>query len=191
MTKTALIILADGFEDIEAITPIDLMIRAGIRVTVAGLKSKSVTAAKSGLTVTVPTLFSCRQDKFDALVLPGGIPGSENLAQSSDLLVLIRTMHHQNKIIAAICAAPALVLAPSGILEGKKATCFPGMENSFPKSTTFIASPVVRDGNIITSRGAGTAFDFSLAIIDALLGKESCGKVARATVFQGNTGEQA
>ena len=185
MTKTALVVLADGFEDIEAITPIDLLTRAGVLVTVAGLTSTHVKAAKSGLTMIAPTTLSCVQNNFDALILPGGMPGAQNLAHSSVLITKIRTMHQHKKIIAAICAAPALVLTKSGILEGKKATCFPGMESHFPKSVTFLSSPVVRDGNIITSRGAGTAFCFGLAIIEVLLGKGSRDTIARMTVSEG------
>ncbi|MFA5259934.1 MAG: DJ-1 family glyoxalase III [Candidatus Omnitrophota bacterium] len=186
MAKTALVILADGFEDIEATTPMDLLTRAGIQVTVAGLTSTHVKAAKSGLTIIVPTTLSAVHDNFDALILPGGMPGAENLANSSDLIARVRLMNQQKKIIAAICAAPALILTKAGILENKKATCFPGMENLFPESATHISSAVVRDDNIITSRGAGTAFSFSLTIIEALLGKGPREKIARTTGFEGN-----
>ena len=186
MPQKALIVLADGFEDIEAITPADLLARAGIQVTVTGLTSTRVKAAKSSLTLIVPTTFSSVHNDFDALILPGGMPGAENLSRSAELITLIRTMHQQGKIIAAICAAPALILTKSGVLDGKKATCFPGMEHHFPKSITFLSSPVVRDGNIITSRGAGTAFLFGLTIIEALLGKNARDTIARTTVFEGS-----
>ncbi len=186
MTKKALIILADGFEDIEAITPIDLLKRAGVQVTVAGLKSLQVKAAKSGLTVMTETTLESVQDDFDAIILPGGMPGAETLAQSEPVIHLIQNMHRQGKIIAAICAAPALVLTQAGILDGKSATCFTGMENHFSASTKFSAQDVVRDGNIITSRGAGTAFIFALTIIEALLDKKVRGKIAATTIYQEN-----
>jgi len=184
IVKKALVILADGFEDIEAITSIDLLMRAGTQVTVAGLTSTHVKAAKSGLTIIVPTRLSEVQDTFDALILPGGMPGAENLANSSEVVARVRLMNQQKKIIAAICAAPALVLTKAGVLEGKNATCFPGMENLFPKTTTFVASPVVQDGNIITSRGAGTAFSFGVTIVGALLGKGPREKIEQATAFE-------
>lgn len=187
MPKTALVILADGFEDIEAATPIDLLSRAGIQVTVVGLTSTHVKAAKSGLTIIVPTTLSAVHDNFDALILPGGMPGAENLANSPDLMGRIRLMNQQKKIIAAICAAPALVLSKAGVLQDKKATCFPGMENHFPETATYLPSSVVRDENIITSRGAGTAFNFGLSIIEALLGHGPRAQIARTTGFEGDT----
>ena len=183
MQAKALIILADGFEDIEAITPIDLLTRAGINVVVAGLESARVRAAKSGLTITAPvTLAEVIADDFTAVILPGG-PGADLLAHSSMVQDLVLKMHNQGRIIAAICAAPALILAPLGLLNNKKATCFLGMEGHFPASATFTAQPVVCDGNIITSRGAGTAFAFGLAIIEVLAGRSIRDQVAQATVY--------
>jgi 4-methyl-5(b-hydroxyethyl)-thiazole monophosphate biosynthesis len=185
MPKKALVVLAEGFEDIEAVTPIDLLRRANIDVTVAGLGAKRVTGSRGGLTIEADILFEPGQRDYNAIILPGGMPGSQNLAESDDLKELLCTMHAAEKVIAAICAAPAKVLAPLGILDGRKATCFPGAEKSFTNQIHFQAAPVVIDGHIITSQGAGTAYAFGLAVIEQLLGKDKRDDIARSTVYAG------
>ncbi|PIU39866.1 MAG: DJ-1 family protein, partial [Candidatus Omnitrophica bacterium CG07_land_8_20_14_0_80_50_8] len=127
MKKTALIVLADGFEEIEAVTPIDVLRRAGIEVIVAGVGKREVTGAHD-ITVETDLMLEQYQGIPDAVVLPGGMPGAANLNQSEALKDLLQKMKRAGKIIAAICASPAVVLAPNGILEGKKATCYPGFE---------------------------------------------------------------
>lgn len=170
MQKNALVIVADGFEEIEAISCIDILRRAGIEVVVAGLTGVSITGAH-GITVVADTVIAQVTPDFAALVLPGGMPGATHLAASDKVRSLIMAMHRQGKIIAAICAAPAIVLAPLGILDNKTATCFTGMEKEFHPSTTFSRDNVVVDGAVITSRGAGTAAFFALAIVGQLVGK--------------------
>lgn len=183
MTKKALFVLAEGFEEIEALTPVDLLRRAGVTVVVAGLHDIKVTGSHS-ITVIADTTLDAIDGDFDALVLHGGNPGAQNLAASEKLRALIQAFWSQEKIIAAICAAPAVVLAPTGILDGKKVCGFPGTEKSFRPSTTVLMDPIVVDGNIITSRGAGTAHAFGLAIIESLVGKERRDKIAEATLFE-------
>ena len=120
------------FEDIEAVTPLDLLTRAGIEMVAAGLDNKWIRAAKSGLTINTPvTLAEVNTDDLAAVILPGG-PGTDRLAHSTAVKDLLIKMNAQGRIIAAICAAPALVLAPIGLLNDKKATCFLNMENHFP-----------------------------------------------------------
>ncbi len=180
----ALIILAEGFEEIEAVTPIDLLRRANINVTVAGLSSLQVQGARGRIKIIADTTLDKISDIFDIIILPGGMPGAENLSKSDKLKTILLNMHKTNKLIAAICAAPAVVLAPLGILNNKKATCFPGMENLFSPTTIFKEEAVVIDGNIITSRGAGTAFEFSLALIEILAGKQTRDQIAQKTAHK-------
>lgn len=173
MQKKAVIILAEGFEEIEAIAPIDILRRAGIDICVASLNPEQslVTGAHCIQIQTEMSLDKVGTD-FDVCIFPGG-PGAKLLGESNLVKSLISTMFREDKIIAAICAAPALVLAPTGILDGKKATCYPTFEKNFSESTTFCNSKVVIDKNIITSRGPGTALDFSLAIVKKLTNENS------------------
>ncbi len=172
MAKRALVLLAEGFEEIEAVTPIDMLRRAGLEVFVCGLDSECVSGAH-GVSIAADKKFDSFIDDIDAIILPGGMPGAENLARSKKLKELIQTMHKAGKLVAAICASPAVVLAPSGILNGRRATAYPGMEKQFGKETIFLEDRVVLDGNIITSRGPGTAFQFSLAILEWLAGEKA------------------
>ncbi|MBI1882854.1 MAG: DJ-1/PfpI family protein [Chlamydiae bacterium] len=170
MNQKILVLLAEGFEEIEAITPIDVLRRAGLEVKVAGLTGKTVTGAH-GIRIQADTTFSEYRDPVDLLLLPGGMPGAKNLGESKALQERIKKMNEDKKYIAAICASPALALAPTGILDGKKATCYPGYESHFSPSTKFSKDNVVVDANVITSRGPGTALEFSLTLVEKLLGK--------------------
>ena len=176
MKKKALVVLAEGFEEVEAITPIDILRRAGIDVIVAGLESHVVTGSH-GVVVKADVTLEEIKSFPDAVILPGGMPGSENLAKSAKVKDIILTMHSKEKLIAAICASPALVLVPTGILDGKNATCYPGMEENFTPEITFLEDNVIQDGNIITSRGVGTALDFALKIVEYLAGKDTADTV--------------
>jgi len=171
MPKTALVILAEGFEEVEAIAPVDFLRRAGVRVTLAGLNSLIVKGSRH-IGIQTDVLLKEVQDLPDVVILPGGLPGATNLAKSGEVTALIQKMNVAGKLIAAICAAPAVVLAPLGILEGKKATCYPGCESDFSKKTAHSKERVVVDGNIITSQGPGTALEFALEIAVRLAGKE-------------------
>ena len=171
MPKIALIILAEGFEEVEAIAVVDLLRRTGTRVIMAGLAALKVPSSRK-ITVEADVLLKDFTEMPDALILPGGIPGATNLAKSAEVATLVKKMNAAGKLIAAICAAPAAVLAPLGILDGKKATCYPGCESDFSKKTIHSKDPVVVDGNIITSQGPGTALEFALAIAARLVGQE-------------------
>lgn len=171
MSKTVLVVLAEGFEEIEAITPIDVLRRAGVQVTVAGVGKRQVGGAH-GVTVAADTLLEEYKGIPDAVVLPGGMPGAANLAQSKALEQLLKRMKESDKLIGAICAAPALVLSKYGILEGKKATCYPGFEKEFGQKTTAVEERVVVDGRVITSQGPGTALSFALSLVEQLAGPQ-------------------
>ena len=166
-----LVILAEGFEEVEAIAPVDLLRRAGVRVILAGVNSLTVKSSRH-IGVQADALLKEIQDLPDAVILPGGLPGATNLAKSEEVAKLVKKMNAAGKLVAAICAAPAAVLAPLGILDGKKATCYPGCESDFSNKTVYSKERVVVDGNIITSQGPGTALEFALAIATRLVGKE-------------------
>jgi protein deglycase len=179
MGSHAIIILADGFEEIEAITPIDLLRRAGIQVSIIGLHLLEVRGSHD-IVVKAATLFDDFKGPFDALVLPGG-PGHKHLLGSDKLLEMIRAAAARNLLCAAICAAPT-VLAKAGILKGKKATCFPGEEKNLT-GAIFVEKETVVDENIITSRGAGTSVNFGLEIIAYLAGREKADWVAEKIIY--------
>jgi 4-methyl-5(b-hydroxyethyl)-thiazole monophosphate biosynthesis len=183
----ALVLLADGFEDVEAVTPIDYLRRAGIEVTTVSIsESLTVTSKWGGIKMfagtTLTELTKQGTDGYDAVILPGGMPGTSNLAASKETGSLVKKMAAAGKTICAICAAPALVLAPLGLLAGKNYTCYPGMEEKV-NGGKWSDSRVVVDGNVITSRGAGTAGEFAAAIIEQLLDKAAAKKIADAVLL--------
>ena len=179
MKKKVLVILADGFEEIEAIVPIDVLKRAELDVVLAGLNGKEVTGSH-GLRVHVDILLSEYRDLPDAVILPGGLPGAKHLEESEPVLVLLKRMNQQKKLVGAICASPAFALTRSGILKGRKATCYPGFERRFSKETTFLEDRVVIDQNITTSRGPGSALEFALALVEQLVSKEKAQSLQEA-----------
>lgn len=164
-----LVPLAQGCEEIEAVTTIDILRRAGVTVVSAGLDNQPVRASRGVILVPDTTLDAVLNDSFDMIVLPGGQPGTDNLNADKRIIALLQKMAKQGKHVAAICAAPS-VLASAGLLDGKKATSFPTCLEDFPK-VNVQASAVVEDGNIVTSRGPGTAMDFALTLAERLVGK--------------------
>ncbi len=167
MTIRVLVPLAAGFEEIEAITVIDVLRRAGAEVIVAGLEPGPIRASR-GIQVTADRpLAGLVTETFQAIVLPGGMPGAEHLAASSCLQQLIRRAKESGTVLGAICAAPAVVLRPLGVLEGRKGTCHPNFRDQLPEH---VDSAVVIDGDVITSQGPGTAMAFSLALVTRLFG---------------------
>lgn len=165
----ALVFLATGFEDVEAVGTIDVLRRGGIEtVTVSVTGHKTVTSVHN-IPVIADELFeNIDYTHYDALVLPGGGPGSEMLNKHEGLRKAIVDSYENSKLIAAICAAPR-VLGSLGLLKGKKATCYPGFESELT-GATIVHDPVVTDHNIITGRGPGLVFDFALAIVRYLTG---------------------
>ncbi len=172
MPKTAVVILAEGFEELEAIAPVDILRRAGVRVILAGVNSLTVKSSRN-IGVQADALLKDIKDLPDGVVLPGGLPGATNLAKSAEVANLIKKMNAAGKLVAAICASPAVVLAPLGILDGKKATCYPGCETDFSSKTVHSKERVVKDGNVITSQGPGSSLEFALEIVKELVSKET------------------
>jgi protein deglycase len=181
--KTACVLLADGFEEVEAMTPIDYLRRAGIEVTSVGVAAKTVAGAR-GIRVEADAGPEGLSRDYDCVIAPGGGKGSANLAASPAVTAFIVRHFSAGRTVAGICAAPAVVLHGScGILAGRRFTCFPGLEGKV-KGASFSPDRVVVDGNLITSRAAGTAGEFSRAIIAALVGEAAAAEVAKSVLLE-------
>jgi len=168
---TVLVPLAQGCEELEAVTIIDLLRRAGITVITAGLDNKPVKASRGTVLIPDTTLDAVMAQEFDMIVLPGGLPGADHLNQDPRIHTLLKQLAKADKYTAAICAAPK-VLASVGLLNGKHATSYPGsIDDSQMQQMVYEEKPVVIDGKVITSRGPGTAMDFALTLIEQLSGK--------------------
>ncbi|MDK2973033.1 MAG: protein deglycase [Candidatus Sumerlaeota bacterium] len=179
---TALIPLVDGFEEAEAIVTIDILRRAGIAVTVAGATAAQVRSSHDVVVNTDRYYRDTEDEEFDAIVLPGG-PGTSKLNEVGGLHERLRQQAASGRLVAAICAAPS-VLAAAGLLKGKKAACYPSVEDKLAAAgATVLHETVVTDGDIITSRGVGTALDFALAVAAHLQGAATAADVARAIVY--------
>jgi len=186
MSKKVVIVLADGFEEIEAVTSIDVLRRAGLDVVTLGVGKRNIEGAH-GIKIETDALLEEFDDTPDAIILPGGMPGSENLSKSKELVGLLQKVDKSRKVIGAICAAPALVLAPNGFLTNRKATCYPSFESKFNSNTTFSEDRVVVDGHFITSRGPGSSLEFSLEIVRKLIGEERSKGLAGALLTKALT----
>jgi 4-methyl-5(b-hydroxyethyl)-thiazole monophosphate biosynthesis len=180
---TVLVPLAQGCEELEAVTVIDLLRRANITVVTAGLDEQPVRASRGVVFIPDTTLDQALRQSFDMIVLPGGLPGADHLNHDPRIHQLLKEMHAQGKFTAAICAAPK-VLASAGLLANKSATYYPGAleASQFPETQFMTHLPVVQDGQVITSRGPGTAMDFALELIEALVGKKARTTVEAALV---------
>ena len=181
--KSVVVFLAEGFEEIEAVTPIDLLRRAGLNVFVAGVEGVQVMGGH-GLLLQADGTLADIPSKVDAVVIPGGRPGADNIGDSSEALNLIRTVFSNGGLVASICASPGLVLSKVPVLNHRKATCYPGFQEYFPDDSTYLEEPVVVDGNLITSRGPGTAGLFSLEIVRYLVDDSTADSLAAATLIE-------
>lgn len=166
------VVLASGFEEIEAIVPIDILRRAGLDVIVAGVGSLDITGAHGMVIRCDRDVSSVLDCDVRAVVLPGGMPGALHLHENEDVRSLVVSSSKTNALVCAICASPAVVLAPLGVLAGKKAVCYPGMETDDKDIDFEKGFSCVRDGNVVTAAGPGCAFDFAFEIARALCGDE-------------------
>ena len=182
MEKKVCVFLADGFEEIEGLTVVDLMRRAGIEAVTVSIKETREITTSHGIEMKTDRVFS-ETDFSDAdmLVLPGGMPGTLNLRNHEKLCGLLKEFAAKDKKIAAICAAP-MILGELGLLKGKKATCYPGFEDKLTEAE-LCTDRVVRDGNITTSRGLGTAIPFALELISQLYGKEKAEEIKKSVIY--------
>ncbi len=172
MGNTALVPIANGSEDIESVTLIDVLRRAGIEVTVASVHAEAAITAARGTRITADALMSnCSDQVFDLIALPGGMPGAQNLGECAALLEILAEQKGAGRLYGAICAAPAVALEPNGLLEGRTATAHPGFQDRLADQSR-VSERVVVDGNCVTSQGPGTALEFALTLVECLLGKE-------------------
>ena len=168
MQKTAVIVLADGFEEIEALTPADVLKRLGCRVILAGLDQLQVTGAHGFRLVCDALMKDTDLSAADAVILPGGLPGATNLRDNADLAEVLRQRNSAGKLCCAICAAP-IVLECAGIINGRAVTGYPGCEGlSGSETLKFTGNPALRTENLVTGKGPGASFDFAREIALAL-----------------------
>lgn len=178
----ALVCLAKGFEEVEAITPIDILRRAGVDVTVAGVGS-SVVIGSHSIAVSADKLIEECDESYDIIVLPGGMPGAVNLSKDFDVIRrIINTA--QGGWVCAICAAPAVVLGNTGLLEGKECVCYPGMEAAAPNIKFNLEKRCVVSSNIITAQGPGVAVEFALKIVECTISKEKRDEIAKGFLVE-------
>ncbi len=160
--------LADGFEIVEAMAPLDMLRRAGADVKTVGLFGKAVKCSKNVELKADITIDEVDMNRCEMIILPGGLPGAENLRDSDEIGEIIDAAESNGIFIAAICAAP-MVIGRRGVLRGKRATCFPGYEDEL-LGAECTGEGVVRDGKVITAKGAGRSIEFGLALVEALYG---------------------
>ena len=186
IAKKVGILLAPGFEEVEAVTPIDYLRRAGIAVEIVAVTEEPLVKSSHGIPLAADRVLAglgkANPPLWDGILLPGGIPGAPNLAASARANELIQAAHDAGKPVCAICAAPALVLAPLGLLKGRRFTCYPGFQEKVSEGV-WVNEPVVVDRTIITAAAAGTAALWALAIIRALLDDDAAKKIASAVLL--------
>ena len=172
-----LVPLAQGCEELEAITITDLLVRAGIDVTTCGLDEQPVKASRGTTIIPDTTIDKVMEQSFDLIVLPGGLPGADHLRDNAAVQTLISKQAEKGGFLAAICAAPK-ALARAGVLDGRTATAYPGTLQALENDQITMSDEAVEvDGNVITSRGPGTAMDFALTLIEQLSGVEKRNEV--------------
>jgi 4-methyl-5(b-hydroxyethyl)-thiazole monophosphate biosynthesis len=182
MQKNVLVPVADGTEEIEAVTIIDVLRRAGAQVTVASVGDLQITASRGVKLVADTLIVDCVDRTYDLVVLPGGIPGAEHLRDDGSLKKILLRQHSDGRLLGAICAAPAVVLQAHGLLQGRQATCHPAFEQHLSDASS-VQSSVVVDQGCVTSRGPGTAMTFSLTLVELLFGKQKRQEVAAPMVI--------
>lgn len=181
--KKAIVFLADGCEMVEALTPVDLLRRAGVNVLTVSINGKETIESSHKVTIKADQIFS--EDvaaDADMLILPGGLQGTLNLAAHTGVTGMVKDFFEQGRYVAAICAAPS-VFGELGILKGKKAVCYPSFEEKLLGAEVSMEEVAV-DGNVITSRGMGTAIPFGLALIEVLLGKKTAEKTRESVIYR-------
>lgn len=183
MTKRVCVLLAPGYEEVEALTPVDYLRRSGIDVDIVSTTDEIIVPSAHQVNVAADTfLADIAPSDYDMVVVPGGLPGVTNLCDNDSVTAFLRAMNSDGKWVTALCAGPK-VLDHAGVLKNRCATCYPGWETKLETISAFSTETVVCDGNIITARGAGAAGYFALALVEALAGKEAADKVKSAVVM--------
>ena len=180
--RKAAVLLADGFEEIEALTVVDLLRRASVYVDTVSITDEYMVHGAHGINVQTEDLFDeVNFVEFDMIVLPGGMPGTTHLNEHSGVRRVVKDFAESGKYVSAICAAPG-ILGGLGLLKGKRAACYPSVEEKL-SGAVIMKVPVVQDGNIITSRGMGTAIDFSLKLVEILTDKVKADELAESIIY--------
>lgn len=182
LAKKVLVPIADGIEEIEAVTIIDVLRRAGALVTVASVDSREIKASRGVRLAADVSIQACTNEEFDLIALPGGMPGAERLRDSTNLTQLLKRQKENGQFYAAICASPVVALQRHGLLEGRKATCHPSFAAELADNSS-VESNVVVDGPCITGKGPGTAMEFSLKLVEMLYSRELAEKIAEAMAY--------
>lgn len=184
--KRVAVFLAEGMEEIEALTVVDLLYRAGIPCETVSITNSNVATSSHDVSIVCDREIGDTRfdfDDYDMIVLPGGMPGTTNLGECEDLTDQVRRFAADGRQVAAICAAPT-ILAKLGLLEGRRATCFPNLQDVLVENgATLVQDEVVVDGNITTSKGMGTAIPFGLVIVAHYLGQQTADDLARKIVY--------
>ncbi|MCR4674129.1 MAG: DJ-1/PfpI family protein [Lachnospiraceae bacterium] len=180
-----LICMADGLEEVEALTTVDLVRRGGIEMDMVSISDKKEVTGAHNITILNDKFMSeINLEDYDGIVLPGGMPGTNHLRDDANVIAAVKKFAAEKKLVAAICAAPT-VLGYAGILEGKNATCYPGMEDGLLGASKK-TDEVVCDGNIITSRGVGTAIAFALSLVSYFTDEKTAESLGKSIVYKAN-----
>lgn len=182
--KKAVILLADGFEECEALCVYDTLVRGGVETRLVSAMNRTVESSH-GVKISADDILSEKtlEESWDLVFLPGGMPGAANLAGSPLVRKLLAATNERTSLIAAICASPAVVLGPAGLLKGRKATVFPGCESFYPEFN-FSDEGVVVSGNVVTAKSAGYAFDIGIVLLSLLCGNETAEKVQKQIYYK-------
>ena len=176
--------LAEGFEDIEALIPLDVLRRGGVDVKTVSVGDGYVVTSAHGVNIEADLMFAeMENEQADLLMLPGGMPGASNLYAHKELGQMLLHQHAEGKKISAICAAPAVVLAQLGILNGRRATCYPGFEQLLTQAT-YTGDLVTVDGNITTAEGPAAAFPYAYELLAQLVNKDTADQIAEGMRFK-------
>ena len=178
------VFLADGFEDVEALIPVDVWRRGGLDVTTVSITDFPLVQSAHGVNIEADVMIEqCDFSDADLLFLPGGMPGATNLFENKDVCKAVVDQFAAGKKVAAICASPAVVLAPLGILDGKRATCYPGFEQMLTKAT-YTADLVTVDGQITTAEGPAAAFPYAYELLSQLVDQQTSDQIAEGMRFK-------
>ncbi len=182
--KKVYVFLADGFEDVEALIPVDVLRRGGVEVVTVSITDFPLVQSAHGVNIEADVMIEqCDFSDADLLFLPGGMPGASNLFANKEVCKALVDQYAAGKKVAAICASPAVVLAPLGILDGKRATCYPGFEQALADAT-YTADLVTVDGNITTGEGPAAAFPFAYELLSQLVNKQTSDQIAEGMRFK-------
>jgi 4-methyl-5(b-hydroxyethyl)-thiazole monophosphate biosynthesis len=182
VNKRVLIAIADGSEEVEITSVVDVLRRAGALVTIASVDEQEVTLSRGMRLVADQLIRDCQQEEYDLIVLPGGMPGTEHLRDCDLLIDMLKAQKQSGRLIAAICAAPVLVLHYYGLLENIKATCYPSLADELPHQEA-VEFNVVVDQNFITSRSPGTALHFAIKLVELLFDLERASQISKAMLI--------